>query len=126
MENNEGRSSSSKKKQQKGTAKATACLLTNTQKQKIRSSQCVRRNFAREAIEKSDQFIRHETRWPFIIDPTNVFVTQRLIWRYKRAVDLNMHHGQKIIGGRPINPHQFKFVVSYQKSVFIVHEKLIT
>ena len=88
MENDEGLSSSAKNK---CTSKATACLLTNTQKQKIQSSRCTRSNVKRESIDLSDQFIVKETTTPFVtFNPQYPwFVKQKFVWRYKRAVDLN-------------------------------------
>ena len=111
LENSEGRSNSAKTKQEKGTTKATACLLTNSQKQKIQSSRCTRSNVKRESVETSDNFIAKQIQWPFVtFNPQNhALVRQHFVWRYKRAIDLGF---DRIIGGKPINPHQFKFVVS--------------
>jgi len=91
---------------QRITKRATACLLTNSQKQKIQNSQCIRRNVKRDSIEQSDGFIANNLNWPFV----NVGL-QNLNFRNRRAVDLGIN---RIIGGRPINPHQFKFVVSLE------------
>jgi secreted trypsin-like serine protease len=56
--------------------------------------------------------------WPFAgFNPQNPFV-QRFVWRYRRAIDLGCAQAgcspinHRIIGGRPVNPHQFKFVAA--------------
>ena len=94
--------------------RATACLLSSTQKQQIRRSQCTKSNVARDAVTASDQFIANATKWPFVqVNPQNpTFVHKFVHFVYKRSVDLGIN---RIIGGRPINPHQFKFVVSFVK-----------
>ena len=102
------------KKQERATSptgtqeRATACLLTNSQKSQIQRSQCTRSNVFRDA---SNQFISNETKWPFVqVNPPNpTFVHKFVHFVYKRSIDLGIN---RIIGGRPINPHQFKFVVS--------------
>ena len=107
------------KKQERATSpkgtqeRATACLLTDSQKQKIRNSQCTRSNVRRDAVDASDQFIANATKWPFVtVNPQNpTFVHKFVHFVYKRSVDLGIN---RIIGGRPINPHQFKFVVSFE------------
>lgn len=115
-----------------GIERATACLLTNTQKQQIKSSQCIKSNVKRDAIVKEDEFIAKATTWPFAgFNPQNPFVQQQFVWRYRRAIDLGWANirgspiNQRIIGGRPIDPHQFKFVVSlkmlYKKKLNILH-----
>ena len=116
LENNEARSSSaSKEKVSEKSPRKTACLLSDSQKQKIRNSQCIRSNVKRDSVEQSDDFIAKQLNWPFVkFDPQNVLLTQRFVWRYRRAVDLGIN---RIIGGSPINPHQFKFVVSLQKQM---------
>jgi len=111
LENNEARSSSaSKEKVSEKSPRKTACLLSDSQKQKIRNSQCIRSNVKRDSVEQSDDFIAKQLNWPFVkFDPQNVLLTQRFVWRYRRAVDLGIN---RIIGGSPINPHQFKFVAA--------------
>ena len=96
-------------------------MLTNNQKQQIRNSQCTRSNAKRDAIAKEDEFIAKATTWPFAgFNPQNPFV-QRFVWRYRRAIDLGCAQAgcspinHRIIGGKPVNPHQFKFVVSLNK-----------
>jgi len=91
--------------------RATACLLSSTQKQQIRRSQCTKSNVARDAVTASDQFIANATKWPFVqVNPQNpTFVHKFVHFVYKRSVDLGIN---RIIGGRPINPHQFKFVAA--------------
>ena len=121
LENNEARSSSaSKEKVSEKSPRKTACLLSDSQKQKIRNSQCIRSNVKRDSVEQSDDFIAKQLNWPFVkFDPQNVLLTQRFVWRYRRAVDLGIN---RIIGGSPINPHQFKFVVSVQKQRWIQYQ----
>jgi len=112
LENSEGRVSSASKKKQNGIERATACLLTNDQKQKIQSSQCIRSNTLRDSMQvlKEDAFVANATKWPFVtFNPQNALLTQRFVWRYRRAIDFGV---TRIIGGRPINPHQFKFVAA--------------
>ena len=122
LENNEARSSSaSKEKVSEKSPRKTACLLSDSQKQKIRNSQCIRSNVKRDSVEQSDDFIAKQLNWPFVkFDPQNVLLTQRFVWRYRRAVDLGIN---RIIGGSPINPHQFKFVVSIQKQMNSISNK---
>ena len=122
LENSEGRTSSASKN---GIERATACLLTNDQKQKIRSSQCIRSNTLRDSqqVVKEDAFVANATKWPFVtFNPQNPLLTQRFVWRYRRAIDLGV---TRIIGGRPINPHQFKFVVSSRKLYRNVNQSII-
>ena len=58
LENNEARSSSaSKEKVSEKSPRKTACLLSDSQKQKIRNSQCIRSNVKRDSVEQSDDFI---------------------------------------------------------------------
>ena len=123
LENNEARSSSaSKEKVSEKSPRKTACLLSDSQKQKIRNSQCIRSNVKRDSVEQSDDFIAKQLNWPFVkFDPQNVLLTQRFVWRYRRAVDLGIN---RIIGGSPINPHQFKFVVSIQKQMNSISNNL--
>ena len=124
LENNEARSSSaSKEKVSEKSPRKTACLLSDSQKQKIRNSQCIRSNVKRDSVEQSDDFIAKQLNWPFVkFDPQNVLLTQRFVWRYRRAVDLGIN---RIIGGSPINPHQFKFVVSIQKQMYSISNKYL-
>lgn len=114
------------KKQERATSptgtqeRATACLLTTSQKSQIRRSQCTRSNVARDA---SNQFIANATKWPFVqVNPPNpAFVHKFVHFVYKRSIDLGIN---RIIGGRPINPHQFKFVVSTLRT-FILFSRFL-
>jgi secreted trypsin-like serine protease len=108
LESSGERTSGEKKDAKKSTSKATACLLTNSQKQKIDNSRCTTRNAREKNVEKSNQFIAQNIMpWAGAAQYPQTFLTRH--WIKKRAIDLGIN---RIVGGSAINPHQFKFVAA--------------
>lgn len=106
LESGGERSSGDKKDQKKSTSKATKCLLNDNQKRKIENSRCTTNT--RESVAQSNAFIaKNIMPWAGAAQFPQTFLTRH--WIKKRAIDLGIN---RIVGGRPISPHQFKFVAA--------------